>query len=342
MKEPDGKFEEEIRCALRTAGDLVVPAGDGLIKIRERTVYRPRPMAWIFAYAHHLLTLPLLWLRLPASELAATARGHSSLKPRLRSARHWPRLMLGALRTPSLWIRPVLAAGAALALVIGVALAIPGLGRSLGAQLVGGSATSGSSHSPGASQGPGGNPQSSGSPTGIGIGPSGVTGPILGLPWDATMAPSPGPTGTCQGSGQRASVPVPYAPIPVASPPGIGQTAGAGTLTGGAPGSPAMPNQGSAGAMGKTGAGAGAQTTACSHTSKPSSSPSSQPPTSPASTPPTSPSSSPTTSPTSSPTTSPTSSPTTSPTGSPTPTGSPSQSASPAGSSSPTGTANPG
>jgi len=103
MTEPDGKFEEEIRRALCTAGDLVVPAGDGLHKIRERTVYRPRPLAWLFAYAAHMLSRPLVWLRVAGSEIAATARGHSSLSPLLRSARHWPDLMRATLRSARHW-----------------------------------------------------------------------------------------------------------------------------------------------------------------------------------------------------------------------------------------------
>src|SRR5215467_11824770 len=98
MTEPDQKFEEEIRRALCAASDLIVPAGDGLNKIRERTSRRPPAIAWLLAYA---VSLPRQLARggsMVASEVAATAHGSSSLGPVLASARRWPRRARHALR----------------------------------------------------------------------------------------------------------------------------------------------------------------------------------------------------------------------------------------------------
>ena len=279
MTEPNGMLEEEIRRALRTAGDLVVPAGDGLHKIRERTVYQPRPLAWLFAYAAHLLGRPFVWLRVAGSEVIATARGSSSLGPVLGSPRRWPRLLLSTLRSPGVWLRPVLSATAALLIVLGVALAIPRLRHTVAT--LGGFSTSSQSH--GGDQnnglGPGGVAQSSGAsqwPT--------VAKPTPGQPFDATMPPAV--ITRCQAAGIRHPGGV-STYIPQLPGPGISQTVGA--------------------ALGAVGArpGGGVQTASCTRVTRP-------PVTMPPSVPPTQP---PTTQPTSTPapsTTPPTSTPPTS------------------------------
>ena len=128
MTEPDRKFEEEIRRALYAASDLIVPAGDGLNKIRERAARRPPAVGWLLAYAVHLPRQLAHGGRVAASEVAATTHGHSSLGLVLAKARH-------VLRTPSVWLRPVLATATALLLVIGVTLSIPKLRNQVGAQL---------------------------------------------------------------------------------------------------------------------------------------------------------------------------------------------------------------
>src|SRR5438874_10051340 len=127
MTGPDSKFEEEIRRALRSASDLVVPAGDGLNKIRERAARRRTALGWLLAYAAHLPNQLARGLRVAGSEVAATARGHSSLGLVLQSARDWPNRTRHVLRSPAMWLRPALAAAAALLIVPGVVLSVPRL-----------------------------------------------------------------------------------------------------------------------------------------------------------------------------------------------------------------------
>src|SRR5580693_4660339 len=128
MTEPDSKFEEEVRRALCAAGDLVVPAGDGLHKIRARAARRPYALSWILAYATHLPSRLLTWLRVAGSEVNATAHGHSSLP---LATQRWRYRAMHTLRSPSSWIRPVLAATAALVIVIGALLAVPRLRQTI-------------------------------------------------------------------------------------------------------------------------------------------------------------------------------------------------------------------
>ena len=135
MTEPDRKFEEEIRRALCAASDLIVPAGDGLNLIRERAARRPPALRWLLAYAAHLPRQLVRASTVAASEVAATIRGYSSLGLVLASARRWPGKAHRGLRTPSLWLRPVLATATALLLVIAVTLSIPRLRQTVGAQL---------------------------------------------------------------------------------------------------------------------------------------------------------------------------------------------------------------
>src|SRR5215469_13921004 len=105
MTEPDQKFEEEIRRALCAASDLIVPAGDGLNKIRERTSRRPPALSWLLAYTTNLPRQLARGGRVAASEVAATAHGYSSLGPVLASARRWLGQARHILRTPSIWLR---------------------------------------------------------------------------------------------------------------------------------------------------------------------------------------------------------------------------------------------
>ena len=135
MTEPDRKFEEEIRRALYAAGDLIVPAGDGLNKIRDRAARRPFAFGWLLAYAAHLPRRLVHGGRVAASEVAATMHGYSSLGLVFASARRWPGKARHVLRTPSVWLRPVLATATALILLIGVMFAIPRLRHQLTAQL---------------------------------------------------------------------------------------------------------------------------------------------------------------------------------------------------------------
>ena len=152
MTEPDRKFEEEIRRELCAASDLIVPAGDGLNLIRERAARRPLALRWLLAYATHLPRQLARAGTVAASEVAATIHGHSSLGLILASARRWPGKAHRGLRTPSLWLRPVLATATALLLVIAVTLSIPRLRQTVGAQL---DSAFGSNSGPG-SNGPGG------------------------------------------------------------------------------------------------------------------------------------------------------------------------------------------
>jgi hypothetical protein len=152
MTEPDRKFEEEIRRALYAAGDLVVPAGDGLNKIRERAARQPPAPGW---FAARVARLPRQLARgagVAATEIAATTRGYSSLGPLRASVRRWPGQARHALRTPGMWLRPALATAAALLLVIGVTLSIPRLRATVGAQLDSAFGNS-SGHSPGGALG---------------------------------------------------------------------------------------------------------------------------------------------------------------------------------------------
>ena len=320
MTEPDSKFEEEVRRALCAAGDLVVPAGDGLNKIRARSARRPYALAWILAYATHLPRRLLTWLRVAGSEVNATAHGHSSLSP--------------ALRSPKVWIRPLLAATAALAIVIAAMLAVPRLRQPLVATLSGSSGSSQNGGGAGGGLG-GGVAQSSRASAA----PQGTIYGTLGQPVDAIL-----PSGTsfqCRTHGSKAAgQQTGGTVIPPVSGSGPTQRVGAGTLGGGqaagtVAGGPVGPPAPSI------------QAPACPDaTSSPwptptptLTEPTSQPPTSvpPTSTPPTS------TPPTSTPPTStpPTSTPPTStpPTTTPPTTSSPNGSASPTG---PTGTADPG
>jgi hypothetical protein len=231
MTEPDRKFEEEIRRALYAAGDLIVPAGDGLNKIRDRAARRPFAFGWLLAYAAHLPRRLVHGGRVAASEVAATMHGYSSLGLVFASARRWPGQARHVLRTPSVWLRPVLASATALILVIGVTFAIPRLRQQVTAQLA--SAFGSPQHqSPGGSPGAGGGPAGAQSSGATQLHPGAATH-MPGKPWLATM---PASSTQCRGQGSRKNSGTGTGrhaggtgTIPPSEGPGPGQTVGAGT-----------------------------------------------------------------------------------------------------------------
>ena len=186
MTEPDQKFEEELRRALCAASDLVVPAGDGLNKIRERTARRPPALGWFLAYVAHLPRQLARGARVAASEVAATTHGYSSLGLVLASARRWPGQARHVLRTPGVWLRPLLASATALLLVVAVTLSIPRLRHQVTAQL---DSAFGHSSGQGSNGGPGG------AGAGVARSNSGTPYPsvtpthLFGKPFLATMPP---------------------------------------------------------------------------------------------------------------------------------------------------------
>jgi hypothetical protein len=232
MTEPDRKFEEEIRRALYAAGDLIVPAGDGLNKIRDRAARRPFAFGWLLAYAAHLPRRLVHGGRVAASEVAATMHGYSSLGLVFASARRWPGKARHVLRTPSVWLRPVLASATALILVIGVTFAIPRLRQQVTAQLA---SAFGNSNNP---QGPGNSPGGGALPGGVQSSGAtqlrpGAATHMPGKPWLATM---PASSTQCRGQGSRRSSGTGTGrhaggtgTIPPSEGPGPGQTVGAGT-----------------------------------------------------------------------------------------------------------------
>jgi len=152
MTEPVNRYDEEMRRVLNAAADLVVPAGDGLDRIRERVVHRPVPYAWLLAWAGWLPARLGTGLRVAASAVAvAVADTRASLAE--------PASGGGARsRAGSAWLRPTVAAVGALAIVaIGAAIALPRLNQNV--QSTGFSRSPGSSV--GASVAPGGTSPSS-------------------------------------------------------------------------------------------------------------------------------------------------------------------------------------
>jgi hypothetical protein len=187
MTEPDRKFEEELRRALCAASDLVVPAGDGLNKIRERAARRPPALGWLLASVARLPRQLVRGGRVAASEVAATTHGYSSLGLVIASARRWPGQARHVLRTPGVWLRPLLAGATALLLVISVTLSIPRLRQQVTAQLdsaFGSSSGQGSNGGGADGAGAGGAQSSSATPL-----PSWTATHMLGKPFLATMPP---------------------------------------------------------------------------------------------------------------------------------------------------------
>jgi hypothetical protein len=173
MTEPDGMYGEDVRHALSAVADLVVPAGDGLAKIRQRTSHRPPAFAWLYAYGSYLPRVVIVLFRVPASELVLMAKGQSTLPKRL-----WARLR-GQLKpgSPHAWLRPALAAAGALLMVVAITLAVPGLRQTVTTSALNSSSTNSSS--------PGGNSS---------LGSEQASGASRGLP-------------TSSGSGMNLTVP---------------------------------------------------------------------------------------------------------------------------------------
>jgi hypothetical protein len=278
MTEPDGMYGEDIRRALSAVADFAVPAGDGLAKIRQRTKQRPPAFAWLFAYATYLPRLATVSFRVPASELVLIAKGQSTLHKRM-----WAGLRVQVKRlgqaSPNSWMRPALAAAGALAVVVAVMLAIPGLRQTV-------SPSSLNSNNPGG--GGGGNSSAgfsqstSASSTGPVIKPS-TKGPQSII----TMPPRTSPATECasrSGSGGGSSyIPPEGNPTPTATG-GMGDVTGAKLLT------PQISDT----TLGNDSISLTAYSMECSPTSPPSSPPPTSPPSSPPpSSPPPSPSSSP-------------------------------------------------
>lgn len=128
MTEPDGMYGEDIRHALSAMADLVVPAGDGLEKIRQRTRHRAPAVSWLFAYTTFIPRTLTNAIRVPGSELMLMAKGQSTVFTRLWAGR---RRLTPKATSPQAWLRPALAAGGALVLVVAVVLAVPRLHQTI-------------------------------------------------------------------------------------------------------------------------------------------------------------------------------------------------------------------
>jgi hypothetical protein len=285
MTEPDGMYGEEIRHALSAVADLVVPAGDGLAKIRQRTSHRPPAFAWLYAYATHLPRALIVSFRIPASELVLMAKGQSTLPRRLRAR------LRGQFKpgSPHAWLRPALAAAGALVMVVAITLAVPGLRQTVSPSALNSQSTnSGSAGAKGTSLG---TEQATGAsrraPTPSGSGSINLTVPPVG----AGSGKCPAKAGSPSSSGGGGSST--YIP-PVGSSP----TESAG-MNGNMVVSDAVDTTRLYGAQDQSGS-SGTSHCSKSHSSSPSSSssPTSSAPSSPSSSPPTSPSTSPTISPT--------------------------------------------
>ena len=304
MTEPDRKFEEDLRRALCAASDLVVPAGDGLNKIRERTARQSPILGWLLAYVVYLPRQLVRAGRVAASEVAATAHGSSSLGLVVASARRWPGGARQLLRTPGIWLRPALASATALLLVIAVTLSIPRLRQQVTAQLDSAFGSSSGQNSGGGShgRGPAGGAQSD-SATPIG---NGTPTYMAGKPWLATM---PASSDQCRDQGSAGARTVRHVSGTSSSQPRPSQTATAGT------GTNAMPK--SAGLARLSEVGPVPVSVTCPSSSAPANRATSQQVTPPSTTPVTTPAVAASTSPVTSPTTTPVTSPTTTPATSP-------------------------
>jgi len=221
MTEPDGKYGEEIRHALSAVADLVVPAGDGLAKIRQRTRHRPPALAWFYAYATYLPRVLIVSFRVPASELALMAKGQSTLLKRV-----WTGLRRQFKPgSPHTWLRPALAAGGAVVMVIAVMLAVPGLRETVNPSAMNSSSTNSGS---GGGKGSRGSEQVTGAsqraPTPSGSGSMNIT-----------VAPSstrcPGQSSPASGSGGSSTYIPPVGSTPTESAGMAGDIAGAGADT---------------------------------------------------------------------------------------------------------------
>jgi hypothetical protein len=134
MTEPDGMYGEEIRQALSAAANFVVPDGDGLDKIRQRTRRRSPAFAWLVAYSTYLPRALVNMVRVPGSELVLMAKGQSTVFKRPSAERRDLGNSPGPSqkpRSPQQWLRPVIAAAGALVFVVAVLLAVPRLRQTI-------------------------------------------------------------------------------------------------------------------------------------------------------------------------------------------------------------------
>jgi len=128
MTEPDGMYGEELRHALSAVADLVVPDGDGLKKIRQRTRHRPPAISWLIAYGTFLPRALINSVRVPGSELILMAKGQSTVFKRVWAGR---RKLTPKASSPQAWLRPAIAAAGALVLVVAVVVAVPRLRQTI-------------------------------------------------------------------------------------------------------------------------------------------------------------------------------------------------------------------
>jgi len=158
MTEPDNGYGEEIRRALSAAADLIVPAGDGLDKIRGRVAHRSMPYAWFVAYATYVPHQLVLWFRVAATGLASAFRNGRAAPAPEPGGHHRP-----SARQESLWLKPTLAAVGALAIVaVAAAVILPRLHQTVNST---GYNDGGAGQSVGATAGSGTSPTARGSGT---------------------------------------------------------------------------------------------------------------------------------------------------------------------------------
>jgi hypothetical protein len=188
MTEPDGMYGEDIRHALSAVADLVVPAGDGLQKIRKRTRHRSPAFAWLTAYAMYLPRALVNSVRVPGSELILMAKGQSTVFRRLWAGL---RKLTPKASSPQAWLRPMLAAGGALVLVVAVMLAVPRLRQTVTNSSMNNTTTS--SHTAGSSGG-GNEETAGGSQAAIGPGSHKSGVPV-------SVSPTAGSGDKCAGKG---------------------------------------------------------------------------------------------------------------------------------------------
>jgi hypothetical protein len=134
MTEPEGMYGEELRQALGAVANLVLPDGDGLDKIRQRTRHRSPAFAWLVAYSTYLPRALVNMVRVPGSELLVLAKGQSTVFKRTPAKQRVPGQSNPGQgnpgqkpRSPQQWLRPVIAAAGALVFVVAVLLAVPRL-----------------------------------------------------------------------------------------------------------------------------------------------------------------------------------------------------------------------
>src|SRR5579875_1172472 len=218
MTEPDGMYGEDIRHALSAVADLVVPTGDGLGKIRQRTRHRPPALAWLFAYGTYLPRALIHAVTVPGSELVLMAKGQSTLFKRMWAGRHKLPAPSGSAQSgaaqsssprsssPQAWMRPVLAAGGALVIVVAVVLAVPRLHQTI---ITSSNNTNANASVAGHNGGAGGSAQTNGATR---------TSPSPGADNSGGPSHSPG-TGKCAGKGSTGPAGSGIPPVEDSTPP---------------------------------------------------------------------------------------------------------------------------